>query len=223
MTPRRIAAVALRAALGCAVVVSLAMWGCGDVSEVGESGSDAIVDQGPSADVGDDTAEVAPDTPMEDAGVADTAPGDAAADTPSAPPASPCSYPLVELRTGQDTSCAGGNSHLWPIGMAAADCHGWSAVDPTGKAHENSANAIGCNADGSFSFTQFAGNLDCQGTGVVKTFVAGACEQDTPPVLYTQAVNLACCSDPSSSDCVTGLPAVSVPGGQVFLNGEPCQ
>ena len=135
---------------------------------------------------------------------------------------SPCIYPLVELQTGKDAACGGGNVHSWPIGMAATDCHGWTAVDTSGKAHHNSANAIGCDADGAFSFTQYAGNLDCSGSGTLKTFFAGVCQQDIPPVLHTKATNLACCSDMEHPDCVVGMPSVSVPGGLVSLNGNAC-
>jgi hypothetical protein len=138
-------------------------------------------------------------------------------------PSSPCAFPLVYLQTGKDTNCDGGNTHAWPIGMAATSCHGWKAVDTSGNEHNNSANAIGCNADGSFTFTQFAGNLDCSGTGVVKTFVADQCEQDIPPVLYTKAVNLTCCTDPEHPDCQVGIPTVSIPGGTVYLNGTLCE
>jgi hypothetical protein len=134
-----------------------------------------------------------------------------------------CAFPLVELQTGRSTDCAGGNSHFWPIGMGPNDCHGWSAVDPSGREHDNSANAIGCNSDGSFTFTQFAGNLSCEGTGTVKTFSPDVCQQDIPPVLYTNAVNLACCEGIDHPDCITGSPSVSVPGGAVFLNGVICE
>ena len=89
--------------------------------------------------------------------------------------------------------------------------------------HENSAAAIGCNPDGSFSFTQYAGNLDCSGSGVTKTFLADQCEQDIPPSLYTMAVDLSCCEDPTGSECTRGMPSVSVPNGIVYLNGSPCE
>ena len=134
-----------------------------------------------------------------------------------------CVFPLVALQTGKDSTCSGGNIHLWPIGMAPTDCHGWSAVAPNGEAHENSANGIGCKPDGSFTFTQYAGNLVCSGTGTVKTYVAGVCQQDIPPTLYTRAINLTCCTEPEHPDCVEGLPSVTVPGGQVWLNGQSCE
>jgi hypothetical protein len=137
--------------------------------------------------------------------------------------ASPCSYPLVELRTGKDTECQGGNSHQWPIGMDAEDCHGWSASDTSGGQHKNSAKDIRCNEDGSFQFTQYAGNITCQGNGVTKVFVQDECEQDIPPVLYTFGLNLACCSSLDHPDCKTGIPTVSIPNGSITLNGEACQ
>ncbi len=133
-----------------------------------------------------------------------------------------CNAPLVRLRTGPNSECAGGNEHRWPIGLAATDCHGWRAVDTEGSQHDNSANGIVCNADGSFSFTQYPGNLACTGTGNLKTYSLNVCEQDTPPRLYTIALDLTCCSNPDSAECRVGAPSVTVPGGAVFLNGTSC-
>jgi hypothetical protein len=157
--------------------------------------------------------------------VAEPAPEDADSSVnPEEPPSgSPCAFPLVELQTAKDPTCAGGNVHSWPIGMAPTACHGWRAVDTSGQPHDNSASAIGCGEDGSFTFTQFAGNLDCSGSGVVKTYTPEACEQDIPPVLYTKAINLACCEDLDHPDCITGLPSVTIPGGQVSLDGALCE
>lgn len=133
-----------------------------------------------------------------------------------------CTFPLVTLRTGSDTACSGGNTHAWPIGMAATACHGWRAVDTTGREHDNSANDIKCNPDGSFSFVQFAGNLECTGTGVLKTYMVNACQRDVPPTLYTVAIDLTCCSDPAAAGCRSGVPSVSVAGGSIFLNSLRC-
>jgi hypothetical protein len=133
-----------------------------------------------------------------------------------------CAYPLVRLQTGPDPACGGTSAHLWPVGMPASACHGWRAIDTTGKQHDNSANDIKCNADGSFSFTQFAGNLACSGKGVTKTYAPDKCEQDIPPTLYTQAVDLTCCSAPGSAACLTGTPSVSVAGATIFLDGAAC-
>ena len=133
----------------------------------------------------------------------------------------PCAFPLVKLRTGPDESCSGGNEHHWPVGMAPEDCHGWSAT-AGGREHLNSANTIQCNEDGTFEFTQFAGNLDCSGTGVRKVYSLDECQQDIPPRLYTLAFDLACCAAPDSPECQVGAPLVTVPGGTVFLNGESC-
>ncbi len=137
-------------------------------------------------------------------------------------PADACVSPVVWLRTGPDPGCAGQNTHAWPVGMNASDCHGWRAVDNTGRAHDNSANDIRCNADGSFSFVQFPGNLDCAGTGTQKDYLLNACEQDTPPSLFTVAFDLICCSDPADPACKTEVPSVSAAGGSVYLNGEAC-
>ena len=137
--------------------------------------------------------------------------------------ATACAAPLVTLRTGQDTTCAGGNEHRWPVGLAPGACHGWRSTDTSGRVHENSASAIGCNPDGSFQFTQFAGNLGCAGSGVTKRYVADACTQDTPPNLYTVAADLTCCTDPTSAACVVGVPSTTVTGATVYLDGQACQ
>ena len=134
----------------------------------------------------------------------------------------PCVFPLVRLQTGQDSSCAGGNEHLWPVGMPEGACHGWQGVDNEGGTHDNSASAIKCNADGTFEFTQYAGNLTCQGDGVRKVYELGVCEQDIPPRLYTIATDLTCCLEPDSPDCMRGVPSVGVEGGLITLNGEEC-
>jgi hypothetical protein len=149
-------------------------------------------------------------------GGSDGGPGGDASDNP-------CAFRLVRLQTGADPSCAGGNTHAWPVGMAPTACHGWRAVDTMGRQHDNSANDIRCNADGTFSFVQFAGGLDCSGGGVLKTYALDVCKQDIPPTLHTVAVDLTCCSNPASPACVTDTPSVSVPGGTTFLNGAPCR
>ena len=146
---------------------------------------------------------------------------DAAAANTDAPPGR-CTTRLVRLRTGSDSACGGQNAHYWPIGLAATDCHGWRSVDTGGRSHDNSANTIRCNADGSFSFMQFAGNLNCTGTGTVKTYRLNMCAQDTPPSLYTVADDLTCCSAPDSAACTTGNPSVSVAGATIYLNGTTC-
>lgn len=146
-----------------------------------------------------------------------TAPPIAEATAPGA-----CSAPLVILRTGTDSGCGGVNEHRWPIGLAAADCHGWRATDTKGDLHDNSANQVKCNSDGTFTFTQFPGNLNCTGTGTVKTYTLNKCEQDTPPMLYTVAVDLTCCSNPTSAACKTGTPSVAASGSTITLNGKSC-
>ena len=133
-----------------------------------------------------------------------------------------CVAPLVRLSTGTDAACGGGNEHRWPVGMPVAACHGWRALDTSGREHDDSANNIRCNSDGSFSFTQFAGNLNCTGSGVTKSYRLNACEQDNPPTLYTKALDLTCCTSPNSAACTTGTPSISVSGGTVFLDGSAC-
>ena len=135
---------------------------------------------------------------------------------------SACVFSLVTLRTGPASDCAGQSEHRWPVGMAATDCHGWKALDTSGKEHDNSASEIACNADGSFSFTQYAGVLDCSGTGTLKTYALNACTQDTPPSLYTVASDLTCCTDPNAAGCTSGVPSVGVDGASIYLNNQHC-
>ncbi len=107
--------------------------------------------------------------------------------------------------------------------MASTDCHGWQALDTSGKQHDNSAADIKCNVDGTFSFTQYAGNLDCSGDGATKTYTLNDCEQDIPPSLYTVAVDLTCCSSPNDPACLKGIPSVSIAGAAIVLNGMVCE
>lgn len=171
---------------------------------------------------GDETP--APEADASGQGIDAVVQGDAAVvQADAAPPAGRCVAPLASLSTGPDSACGGGGVHTFPLGLAPADCHGWRAVDPMGEAHDNSANAIGCNADGSFSFTQFAGSIDCTGNGAVKSYVLDECEQDVPPSLYSVATNLTCCSEPDSEACVVGAPSVSQAGATIYLDGVLCE
>jgi hypothetical protein len=131
-----------------------------------------------------------------------------------------CAYPLVSLQTSQDETCGGGRIHRWPIGMEPTDCHGWSAEDTGGNEHLNSAANMTCHDDGSFSFEQYAGNLDCLGSGVLKTYYPDECEQDIPPSLYTVAVDLSCCADPDS--CASEAPSVEQSNSNIYKNGLLC-
>ena len=135
-----------------------------------------------------------------------------------------CSAPLVTIQTGSDASCKGGGTHMYPVGMGAGACHGWRSVDPTGKTHDNSANNIRCNGDGSFSFDQYADSISCNGPlkPTTKTFYPGKCDQDIPPTLYSIPTDLSCCSAPGSSACKTGNPSVSVAGATIYLNNQQC-
>ena len=108
-----------------------------------------------------------------------------------------CSAKLVQLQTGPSSTCSGGNTHFWPVDYAPNDCHGWKATDPSGREHLNSANQMTCNIDGSFSFVQYPGNLNCQGGGTYKSFSPGICQQGTSwveGILNSYVTLLACCS-----------------------------
>ncbi|KAK3268907.1 hypothetical protein CYMTET_22616 [Cymbomonas tetramitiformis] len=133
-----------------------------------------------------------------------------------------CSSKLVSAQTGPSSDCSGGNSHFWPIDYESSGCHGWRAEAPDGELHDNSANDMRCNTDGSFSFMQFAGTLVCDGSGTEKSIVLGECHQDKPPTLYTKGTENSCCTDPTSSGCVTDVPYVTQAGATIYLNGELC-
>ncbi|MFT7580729.1 MAG: hypothetical protein ACI9MR_002402 [Myxococcota bacterium] len=154
-----------------------------------------------------------------DTSSSDTPTTDSGSDTGGA---NPCAFPLITLQTSSDDTCSGGNRHMWPVGMAATDCHGWTALDNTGGLHENSAADIKCNPDGSFSLTQYAGNLDCSGTGVTKTYALNSCEEDNPPPLHTMAIDLTCCTDPTSASCNTGVPSATQADTEIYLNNVKC-
>lgn len=135
-----------------------------------------------------------------------------------------CTAPLVTIQTGSNSSCAGGNTHAWPLGLKATDCHGWRGVDTSGAQHDNSANNIRCNGDGSFSFDQHAGTLTCNNpTPVTKTYRTGQCAQDIPPSLYSIPLNLSCCTAPGSASCTSGTPSVGAGSSStVYLNNKTC-
>lgn len=138
--------------------------------------------------------------------------------------AASCSAPLVSIQTGSDASCKGGGLHFYPVGMGAGACHGWRSVDTAGKLHDNSANNIRCNGDGSFSFDQYADSISCNGAlkPTTKTFFPGKCDRDIPPTLYSIPADLSCCSATGSSSCKTGVPSVSVAGSSIYLNNQQC-
>ena len=136
-----------------------------------------------------------------------------------------CTSRLVAVATSSDTTCPiDAPRHWYPVGGAPADCHGWAAKDTSGREHLNSASDFKCNADGSFTLTQHAGNLGCTGTGVDKTFHLATCEQDTPLMLWSAARDLSCCSAPGSDACAanTGTPSVARQGSTIYMNGELC-
>jgi hypothetical protein len=130
----------------------------------------------------------------------------------------------VKVQTGQDDTCANGSIHSWPVGLAGDTCHAWSAVDTSGRVHYNSANNITCNADGSFSFTQFANSMSCDSPlgAHWKSYRINDCETDMPPTLHGMGLDFSCCSDPESSHCTSGVPSVGVDGAGIYLNGELC-
>lgn len=148
---------------------------------------------------------------------------------------------LVKTVSGRSSTCdgfadqAGQPFHLWPVGVPADYCHGWSGISSRdGKEHVNSANNLRCSADGTkLLYTQHAGSIDCNSAlnpnGVEKEFVLGECHQGIPAALYDMGVNLDCCSDPFGKSCMsdfTGTPMVPENEGvtdvAIWLNGKKC-
>lgn len=107
-----------------------------------------------------------------------------------------CDAKLLETTSGSDNTCpGGGGAHFWPLYDSATDCHGWRS-DANGETHDNSANNIRCSTDGlKMLYTQFAGNVDCSGTGTDKEYVLNECHQGIPQNLYDKGVDFGCCSD----------------------------
>ena len=106
------------------------------------------------------------------------------------------SYPLIGVQTGPSETCDGGQQHWWPL--IDDMCHGWASSDGS---HVNSASNMVCIDENTFSFVQFAGNLNCKGSGVTKVIKLGECEQDYPPVLHSIGIDLSCCRNPDGEDC----------------------
>ena len=52
---------------------------------------------------------------------------------------------LLATQSGPGSSCPGTSPlHHWPLTGNTADCHGWKAMDWTGRVHRNSAKNIRC-------------------------------------------------------------------------------
>ena len=73
-----------------------------------------------------------------------------------------------------------------------------------------------------FTFTQYAGNLNCGGTGVVKTVTLDECEQDYPPSIYSIGIDFECCKNPNEASCTTGIGSTSVTGTKIYADGVLC-
>lgn len=140
-----------------------------------------------------------------------------------------CTAKLAGTWTGPSDTCAGATSkHFWPIGDTSL-CHGWQAFDSTGKEHDNAANNIRCSADGtSLLYDQYAGNLDCSGSPVSKSFKFGECHAGIPAPLHDTATDLNCCTNPGGAACAAlgDVPSVilneGMTGGDIYQNGELC-
>ncbi len=138
-----------------------------------------------------------------------------------------CSSYLVSSQSTPSSSCPSlGNVHYWPVGDVTV-CHGWAAKDSSGKTHLNSAKNIRCAPDGlSFLYDQYAGNLDCSGTGKAKHY-SFTCTQGFPPSLYDKAVDLSCCGAQgfNTIGCKFGSPTVvstATTGNYETRNGVRC-
>jgi len=136
-----------------------------------------------------------------------------------------CSAPIVTLKTGTNSACAGSSAqtHEWPLYANTSVCHGWQDVDNAGATHDNSAKNMRCNGDGTFSFDQYAGNLVCNGSPVTKTYASGRCDQDVPPTLYTIGHDLTCCvSGLSAAGCATRAPTARNGAALITMDGATC-
>ena len=144
--------------------------------------------------------------------------------SPGVAPAPPdiCEAPLVGLQIGTDSTCGSGSEHWFPLGPDESSCHGWAGTAANGDRHENSANAIRCNPDGTFEYTQFAGNVNCEGSGVRKVYSPGTCTRDIPPRLYALPIDVSCCDDPGSPDCIVDVPRAGPVGATITLDGVEC-
>ena len=72
-------------------------------------------------------------------------------------------------------------------------------------------------------YDQYAGNLECSGSGVSKRFSLDECSEGIPAGLFDKAVDLDCCGNPEA--CLTGTPSVSSAGAsdqEIFSNGRLC-
>jgi len=76
----------------------------------------------------------------------------------------------------------------------AASCYCWP-----GNSGENSADTFACNADGSFTYTQY-NSLDCgvsDSSPTEKTVYSTRCEQDIPPTIYAMIIDDTACDVPA--------------------------
>lgn len=128
---------------------------------------------------------------------------------------------LIKAQGGPDNTCGGGTNHYWPVDYGLDACHAWQGTGTDGRLHTNSAKNMRCDG-GVFKFTQYAGNLICDGTGVDKE-IGTTCEQDIPPTIYTVGLDLSCCIDPDGDACkaLTGQPSARE-GSDIFLDGQEC-
>ncbi len=134
---------------------------------------------------------------------------------------------IVSSQSGPSSTCpASPELHWWPLGDVTY-CHGWAATDSTGKTHLNAAKNIRCAADGnSFLYDQYAGNIDCSGSAVSKTF-SKVCTVGKPPTLFDLAVNLECCGveGVNTPGCAKGVPIANkstTTNNKSYKNGILC-
>ena len=136
--------------------------------------------------------------------------------------------PLVTTQTGTFSNCLDSdNLHYWPANYDADDCHGWRGTDEAGHVHDNSAKNIQCTSNG-ITYDQYAGNLDCSGQPVSKSFILNECHVGIPSNLYDKARDISCCTDPTGPDCaaLTGEPRVDSVGTTdetIWKNGVECK
>jgi hypothetical protein len=101
-------------------------------------------------------------------------------------------------------------------------CHGWSGYGG-GREHLNSAKNIRCGPNNELLYDQYAGSLDCSGTGRSKSYTF-TCTQGTPPAIYDLLTDNSCCTG-TSNECKFIVPYARSPGAtnqKTYLNGIIC-
>mmetsp|Transcript_13498 Transcript_13498/g.20533 ORF Transcript_13498/g.20533 Transcript_13498/m.20533 type:complete len:345 (+) Transcript_13498:298-1332(+) len=140
-----------------------------------------------------------------------------------------CNAKLFWVESGQSSTCSDygvdeDRGHYLPLLNSPSDCYAWTGYGD-GRTHENSAKNIRCSSDGmSVLYDQYAGNLNCFGSPVAKSYVLNECHQGRPSNLYDIGIDLSCCSHPEGEHCRNNLtgPPRNGRASALYSNGEQC-